>query len=108
MNTNEYLEKHKKIEHLLNGEYKNRPLAPHMECKDGFRMSVQVSETHYCIPRLNDADYYQAVEVGYPSEQEELLMPFVEDADNPTSTVYAYVPVEVVDFVIKKHGGIKR
>ena len=34
-------------------------------------------------------------------------MEYVEDYDNPTYTVYAYVPVEVVQEVIEKHGGIK-
>ena len=46
------------------------------------------------------------VEVGFPSEEEPLLMDYCEDKSEPTHTVYAYVPVQVVTNVIAKHGGI--
>ena len=36
-------------------------------CADGFSMSVQASETHYCSPREDGAEKYTAVEVGYPT-----------------------------------------
>lgn len=75
-------------------------------CADGFCMSVQASEGHYCRPRDNFGPY-SAVEVGYPSEAVPELMEYAEDADNPTSTVYGYVPVEVVEAVLTAHGGIK-
>ena len=80
-----------------------------LHCNDGFSMSVQAHEYNYCSPRVDpaDTDYYFEVEVGFPSEREELLMEYVEDYDNPTGTVYSYVPVEVVQEVIEKHGGIK-
>lgn len=106
MDINEYLKKHKRIE-MLAGKYETRRITPQVECVDGFRMSVQVSENHYCSPRVNDAFYYAEVEVGYPSEKEELLMPYCESPEKPTDTVYGYVPVEVVDSVIEKHGGFK-
>lgn len=77
---------------------------PRIECKDGFTMSVQASRTHYCSPRL-DEGFWSSVEVGYPSEREELLMPYVENAAEPTETVYGYVPICVVAKVIDKHGG---
>ena len=77
-------------------------------CADGFSMSVQAGGTHYCSPRaVVPDDKYTTVEVGYPSAREELLMPYVEDADAPTETVYGYVPVEVVKEVVAKHGGLK-
>ena len=104
---NAYLKKHKKIEYLLNGEYQHRALAPQIECKDGFRMSVQASDGHYCKPRENDCDFYSSVEVGFPSALEDLLMPFAEDPSNPTETVYGWVPEQIVNAVIEKHGGIK-
>ena len=75
-------------------------------CADGFEMSVQASETHYCSPRETGAVRYSAVEVGIPSRLEELLMPYCEDPDMPTDTVYGYVPVDVVTNVIVKHGGM--
>ena len=34
-------------------------------------------------------------------------MPYAEDRERPTDTVYGYVPVEIVERVIEKHGGIK-
>ena len=77
-------------------------------CADGFEMSVQASETHYCTPRKTHAERYEAVEVGYPTPVEGLLMPYCEDPDKPCETVYGYVPVSVVNLVIAKHGGIVR
>ena len=80
---------------------------PRMECKDGFHFSVQAHAGAYCKPRDDFADNYSKVEVGFPSRTEPLLMPYVEDADRPTDTVYGYVPINVVIAVIEKHGGLK-
>jgi hypothetical protein len=107
MKINQYLKAYKEIR-ALEGGYEMRELTPHVECVDGFMMSVQASEIHYCTPRVNDADEYIEVEVGFPSAREELLMPFVEDEKKPTNTVYGYVPVSIVDKVIAKHGGFKK
>lgn len=80
---------------------------PHIFCKDGFKMSVQAGVTWYCLPRKSlESGEYEAVEVGALNREDELLMPYAEDAEKPTKTVYAYVPVEVVDAVIQKHGGL--
>ena len=84
---------------------------PHIICADGFSMSVQVGYSLYSTPK-KIAKRYSAVEIGYPSEPEELikeyaeLAPFDEDTTDYTDTVYPYVPVSVVDKVLKKHGGI--
>lgn len=60
----------------------------------------------YCEPRVNlENGEYAACEVGYPSQKEELLMPYIEDPTEPTKAVYPYVPVEVIEQVIEKHGG---
>ena len=74
-------------------------------CADGFRMSVQASASAYSTPRNNEGPY-ETAEVGYPSEEESLLMQYVEDASRPTDTVYAYVPSSVISLVCAKHGGI--
>lgn len=79
---------------------------PRITCADGFSMSVQAREAAYCSPR-NNVGPWSACEVGYPSEAEPLLMDWVEDANRPTDTVYTWVPVEVIDAVIAKHGGVK-
>ena len=86
---------------------------PHIICADGFSMSVQVGYSLYSTPK-KIAKRYSAVEIGYPSEPEELIkeyaefIPFGDEDENPdyTDTVYPYVPVKVVDKVLKKHGGI--
>ena len=84
-----------------------QPARESVICKDGFAMSVQASENHYCSPRENGiAMSYTSVEVGFPSDKEDLLMDWAEDGDKPTETVYGYVPVSVVIDVIEKHGGI--
>jgi hypothetical protein len=75
-------------------------------CADGFSMSVQASETHYCSPREDGAEKYTAVEVGYPCLPEPLLTYLAEDQDAPTMTVYPFVPAQLVALVIAKHGGM--
>ena len=80
---------------------------PHIFCKDGFKMSVQAGATWYCLPRKSlESGEYEAVEVCSLNRAEELLMPYAEDAKKPTKTVYEYVPVDVVEAVIQKHGGL--
>lgn len=75
-------------------------------CADGFEMSVQANKGAYCSPRIDGAERYTEVEVGYPSEREDLLMPYVEDESKPLQTVYAWVPAATVSLVIAKHGGM--
>ncbi len=75
-------------------------------CADGFKMSVQANNGAYCSPRISNADKYREVEVGFPSSEEPLLMDWCEDPDDPTGSVYGYVPSQVVTNVIAKHGGI--
>ena len=75
-------------------------------CADGFRMSVQADEFTYCSPRINGAERYTQVEIGFPSDYEELIIDWAEDREDPTGTVYGYVPVSVVTNVLAKHGGM--
>ena len=69
-------------------------------------MSVQANEAAYCEPRINNAQRYDAVEVGFPSAPEPLLVEWAEDKNHPTTTVYGWVPSERVTLVCVKHGGI--
>ena len=73
--------------------------------KSGFGVSIQAKRTNYCTPR-NDSGPYTAVELGFPTSPEPLIIGFAEDVDNPTETVYGYVPVGLVKALIIKHGGI--
>ena len=84
---------------------------PHIVCTDGFTMSVQVGYSLYSKPK-KVAKRYSEVEIGYPSEHEPLIEEYAEcytfeELDiNFTDTIYPYVPVKLVDKVLKKHGGI--
>ena len=86
---------------------------PHIIYEDGFSMSVQVGYSLYSTPK-KVAKRYSADEIGFPSEPEELIkewaefLPFSEEDEEPdyTDTVYPYVPVKLVDKVLKRHGGI--
>jgi len=77
-----------------------------IECADGFSMSVQANENAYCHPRIDNAEAYEEVEVGFPTPGEPMLAGYAENSSNLTETVYAYVPSRVVVDVIAKHGGI--
>ena len=78
---------------------------PQIVCKDGFSLSVQVGRGNYCSPRENEGPWSK-VEVGFPSEKSDTIMEYVEDPENPTDTVYAYVPIELVEQLIDLHGGM--
>jgi hypothetical protein len=83
-----------------------------IKCKDGFSMSVQHGEGLYCKPRINGAKAYVEVEVGFPSEEVPLLMPYreiliIDDVENgPTESVYPYVPSSLIPLICMQHGGI--
>jgi hypothetical protein len=72
-------------------------------------MSVQASHGHYCSDRDSSATHWSSVEVGFPSEREELLLPYREGFldGEATKMVYPYTPCDVVAQVIAKHGGFK-
>ena len=108
MNINEYLESTKKcrMSNLFDKTEAHQLIRPHLVCVDGFSMSVQASDIHYCEPRESFLKHYDTVEIGFPSEEEPLLMDYAEDPETPTNTVYGYVPIELVDKVLEKHGGI--
>lgn len=99
---------------------------PFVICKDGFGVSIQASEDHYCEPRKSQIDMsrfsfiprwrsqirvskfkpYKSVELGFPTEADEELIGYAENPNVPMDTVYGWVPVEIVDKVLEKHGGI--
>lgn len=81
-------------------------IRPMFVCKDGFRISIQASRDHYCKPRLNiESGEYETVELGFPSITEELIIEYAECNLCLTESVYINVPIDVVEEVIKKHGG---
>ena len=99
--------------HLKNENMMTSTRLPKIICVDGFSMSVQVGFSLYSTPK-KVAKRYSAVEIGFPSEHEPLIEEYAEtfykedemDVTDYTDTVYPYVPVRIVDKVLKKHGGI--
>ena len=77
-------------------------------CKDGFNFSCQANKGAYCSPRRDNAEWYEEVEIGYPSVSDSLLDEYAEQAGDPCNTVYPYVPSSTVYILIAKHGGIER
>jgi hypothetical protein len=83
-------------------------LLPKVVCADGFTMSVQASEYHYCTPR-ETTDRYVSVEVGFPSERPEpwaAWESYCESPESPTDTVYGHVPASLVAALVELHGGV--
>ena len=114
MTINQYINKYRSVK-----EYSIHPEGvmkvsrnPKLVCKDGFTMSVQAGQSLYSSPR-DVADKYEQAEVGFPSSPEPLIVKYAEDWEvegdddqRLCDTVYPYVPVELIDEVIRKHGGI--
>jgi hypothetical protein len=73
-------------------------------CADGFNMSVQADENSYCSPRTDEGPYL-SVEVGFPSAYDFYLIEYAEDRNQPTETVYGWVPIRQVRLCIDAHGG---
>ena len=94
-----------KINEYLKGHHRENGNTKRIKCADGFSVSVQASYLHYCTPRKNKAQPYSEVELGYPSRLDELIGDYAED-HRSTKTVYGYVPIEIVNRLINKHGGI--
>lgn len=124
---------------IISGATAFQKVRPRIVCNDGFSVSVQASEFTYCHPRYTqwqnedrwiviNGEYtlsseipsifgtdhytpYESVELGFPSEEDELINEYAEgddyDYDDYTNRVYGYVPVEVVEKLIEKHGGFK-
>ena len=113
MKINEFIKKNLKVKVLSEDPLMKHIMTssrlPHIVCEDGFTMSVQVGYSLYSTPK-KVAKRYSAVEVGFPSDHEPLIEEyaenFFEEEPDYTGTVYPYVPVAVVDKVLKKHGGI--
>jgi len=114
---NEFIKKNLKVKVLstdpLMKHIATSSRLPQIVCVDGFEMSVQVGFSLYSTPK-KVAKRYSAVEIGFPSEHEPLIEEYAEtfykedgeDVTDYTDTVYPYVPVRIVNKVLKKHGGI--
>lgn len=100
MTINEFMAQYRRVD--KNGV---NAVRPRVLCADGYSVSVQGSLYHYSKPR-GDSARYSCVELGFPNEADAEFLPFADDENNPTDTIYAMVPVSIVDYVLEKHGGI--
>lgn len=91
-------------------DYHGRLVNEAITCNDGYKISIQCNHLCYCIPqeKLEDTNEYTHFEIGFPSEKDELINEYAEDKNRYTETVYPYVPKEIVEKLINKHGGIKK
>lgn len=83
-------------------------MCPQVVANDGWRVSLQIHNGNYCRSENGYREFGHTmtdVEFGFPSEHEELLIPYAEDPDNITNTVGS-VPVSVLEEIFKKRGGI--
>ena len=101
---NEYLKKNQEFDMCAFGKFPKA--VKRAEFRDGFNISIQANEYAYCTPRKTSAWPYERVELGFPSEIDELIEPFAE-SPGTTETVYGYVPIDIVNELAEKHGGIK-
>lgn len=106
MNTNEFL---KATEDIAYAQEDGRevPLPrPYVICKDGYKISIQANRHMYCVPKRNRADSYSRVELGYPNREDDLIADYAEVPWDIRQCIFGYVPVEIVDRLLEKHGGI--
>lgn len=91
-------------QYLLNKDPRNKQV-PKIICKDGFMLSVQASSMHYCKPP-RDYTIWTHVEVAYPNIEEDVLEQYADEPDGFNMTIYPYVPIEIIQGLVDKHGGI--
>ncbi|KJZ41342.1 hypothetical protein [Pseudomonas fluorescens] len=76
---------------------------------DGSSLSIQASGGHYCAPRcdFDDYDQYYEFEIGFPSAHMDELASYQEGDGDHTSSVFGYVPKEVIESLIDSRGGVQ-
>ena len=89
-------------------------ILPMITCQDGFKISIQCGWGHYSSPKVNRGDALPNnpthFELGFPSKYEELISDFAQDSTyskKNLDTVFGWVPIQTVNKIIRKHGGIK-
>ena len=77
---------------------------------NGESVSIQAGALHYSSPRENSVSGsysdYSEFEFGFPSvKPTDEIMQYAEDTENPTNTIYAYVPIQlIVDWINEMAG----
>ena len=89
-------------------------LLPRIHCKDGFNISIQVSNGNYCANENGVRTFgtdWKLVEWGFPSEHIDAKKynaeNYLEEEEiDTTQTVGGYVEIELMDKLLQEHGGI--
>ncbi len=82
---------------------------PRIYCKDGFNISVQVSNGSYCDSENGTRTFgldWKLVEWGFPSEPIDGKKYNAEDDSDTTKTVGGWVDINLIDELCEEHGGI--
>lgn len=82
---------------------------PRVYCKDGFNISIQVSEYSYAGSENGIRTYgmeWKLVEWGFPSEEIDGEKYNAEDPEDIKNTVGGYVAIELMEELLNEHGGI--
>ena len=112
MNLKEYLI----LTHYTKPLFNN--MRPSLICNDGFKMSIQSGSGYHCEPR-EETTIYKTVEIGFPN-YDDILAVFqcgsIEQYEaekiyylkDPLDGILERVPIELIQKVIDKHGGIDK
>ena len=104
MGVKEYLKKTFKLKYGI-----MPAVRPHAVCADGFTLSIQASEFHYCFPRetLEDCDY-NAVEVMlFGTIDSFTYNRFLKHScGKEDGNLFSFVDIHFLELFVKEHGGI--
>jgi len=89
-------------QHIESTPKKYGTLLPTVVCKDGTRISVQATKGFHACAFDTDDNQLTHVEVKFASD----YTPPAEWDGFCDSPIYAYVPIELVQSLIDKHGGV--
>ena len=81
---------------------------PRVYCKDGFNISIQITNGNYCGSENGIRTFgidWKLVEWGFPSQPIDGEKYMCEDTET-INGVGGYVPVELMEELIEEHGGI--
>lgn len=87
------------------GSFIKNQLFEELNLNDGMSLSVQASSNHMCCPRETIRNNYKYEEVEVYSHG--VYINELVNYASETRFTYGYVPVEIMEELVEKHGGIK-
>jgi hypothetical protein len=90
-----------------------KPINPTVILNSGASLSIQASSSHYCLPREDEGPYTH-YELAHPRGLGAPDLAMLEKYEEPSclgdssgSGIYPYVPKEILDKIINRHGGFR-